>query len=614
MLEEVAGGKTDEGVGAVPAGPAARPRSAAARALPWLAGLALGITAAALVDRTLLASPPVEPPTLASLTYSGKDFGPSASPDGGTIAFASTRDGRSRIWIKQLATGEEVALTLGPADFAPQYSPDGTTLLFLRGGSPPYDLFRIPAVGGEPRRVASAITSAVSWSPDGRRIALTRSATSPNSPDILVSIAADGGDPREIARSPDRNLLSLRWSPDGHSIGAATSLRTNFAARQSIVAFDLSSGERQTLYEPGAGSILGGWDWNGHRSVLVAESTTQSGRGGMRLRSVSLGGASSTLMSLAQPSSWIDIAGQGRVVVDQLSLIANLGLWPRAEGADSGAPSRWLTRGTSVDRQPVFSPDGRRLAFNSDRGGDLDIWELEIESGAVRRLTLGAGDDWDPAYTADGRHLLWSSNRGGNFEVWIADSDGSGARKLSADGVDAENPTATPDGRWIVYASANPKQNGVWKIAADGTGASRVLAGTFTVPELSPDGRWISVVDLDRAQLRVVSLADGADIAAIDLAVLNVPLVQPGRSRWLPGSSTVVWLGYDPQTATSALLAQDIVAGRDTRATRRTLLVGRADVVPESFALSPDGKQLVVSANQGRSELTLVDGLRGVGR
>jgi serine/threonine protein kinase/dipeptidyl aminopeptidase/acylaminoacyl peptidase len=612
VLEEIAAGRTEELPAAVASVPS--PRSAAARAAPWLAGLALGALGTALVDRTLLTAPPSEPPTLASLTYSGRESSPSVSPDGGTIAFVSMRDGRSRIWLKQLATGEEVALTAGPTDQLPVYSPDGATLLFLRGSEPPFDLYRVPAVGGEPRRLASGVAGGVAWSPDGRRIALTRSAMAATNPDVLITVSAEGDDLREIARSPDLILLSLRWSPDGRTIGAWTNLRANFAARQSIVEFDAATGERRTLYEPEGGTLIGGWDWAGSRALLVAESTTQSGRGGMRLRRVdAAGGQPATLLSLTMPTNSLDIAGAGRVVVEQVAPIQNLAERPLGAGIEPGAAVHWLSRGASVDRQPVFSPDGRHLAFTSDRGGNLDVWELELASGAVRRLTTGAADDWDPAYSPDGRQLLWSSNRGGNFEIWIADRDGSGARKVTADGVDAENPTMTPDGRWIVYISANPQQNGVWKIGSDGKGATRLVAGALTVSELSPDGRWISVVDLDQAKLRVVTVADGADVATLDLPRYVRTGMQVGRSRWLPGTSTLAWLEFELEPGTTTLVAQEIAPGRDTRAARRRLFAGTPDALPESFGISPDGSRLVVSALENRSDLLLVEGLPGIG-
>jgi serine/threonine protein kinase len=624
VLEEMAAGRADETPTIVTAAPAAQsvsPRSLAARFVPWVAGVAIGAAAIALVDRTLLRPEPYVPPSLVSLTYSGRDSVPAASPDGKTIAFTSTRDGRSRIWLKQLSTGEEVALTSGPNDAIPTFAPDGNTLLFLRGVSPPFSLQRVSSVGGEPRRIADGVSSFAAWSPDGRRIALTRSSTVSGVPDILAILSADGGEERELVRLTDVNLYMLRWSPDGRAIGSWAQLRTNFAAQQSILEFDVESGSRRTIYQPAGGVLLNGWAWTGDDAILVSESVTQSGRGGSRLLRIHRrSGAVTPLLSLRQPSSALDVLGAGRVVIDQFAPTQNLAEVSLAPGArpstGSGGSEPWhrLTRGANVDRQPHYSPDGRRVVFNSDRSGNLDLWELELASGGVRPLTVSAADDWDPAYTPDGRQLIWSSNRGGNYEVWIAAADGTGARQLTRDGVDAENPTMTPDGQWVVYVSANPEHNGVWKIRADGTGAELLVPGTITIPDLSPDGRWVSYVDLDRNRLCVVTLADGAKIAEIALPTNIYSILQVGRSRWLPGTTTLVWLETEPGSNSTRLSAQQIAPGRDTRDTRRILVEGAADDTPESFAISPDGRTLLISIAQPRSELLLVEGLPGVTR
>ncbi|MEO8198704.1 MAG: protein kinase, partial [Thermoanaerobaculia bacterium] len=617
VLEDVVAGRSDELPAPAVAVAGVAAQSTVGRALPWIAGLALGAALLAVVDRTVLAPAPVEPPTLVSLTYSGKDVTPAASPDGKMIAFASTRDGSSRIWLKQLASGEEVAITSGPADSIPKFSPDGSSLLFLRGTAAPFELYRVSTVGGEPRRITTGVASGPTWSPDGRRIAIGRSTTSSGLADSLVTLSTEGNEEHEVARVADLLLLALNWSPDGARIGAWAQLRSNFAAQQSILEFDATTGDQRTIYQASGGTLLTGWAWCGPDAIVVAEAASQSGRGGNLLRRVERGaGTARTLMSLQNPVAWLDVAGSGRIVVGQTSPTQNLAEWTLAGNTGSeppAVPSRWLTRGASVDRQPVLSLDALHLAFNSDRGGNLDIWELETSSGAVRRLTVSAGDDWDPAFTHDGKQLLWSSNRSGNFEVWIAASDGSGARKLTADGVDAENPTATPDGKWIVYASANPAQNGVWKIRFDGSGAERLAAGPMTVPELSPDGRWISFVDIDANRLRVIALDGGAELVAAALPPPGLSAMQFGRSRWLPGSSRLGWLHSDP-TGANFLVAQEIAPGRDTSSSRQILARGTPDAPIESFAISPDGLRLFVSILQNRSDLLLIEGLPGVTR
>ncbi|HZI63551.1 MAG TPA: protein kinase, partial [Thermoanaerobaculia bacterium] len=125
-----------------------------ARALAWGAGLLIaGALLGLLLAPRLIPQPAVEPPSLTYLTFSGNDWGATASPDGRTVAFVSNRDGADRIWLKQLADGSEVALTAGP-DSSPRFSPDGSSLLFMRGvfGSGTA-LYRVALVGGEPRRL-----------------------------------------------------------------------------------------------------------------------------------------------------------------------------------------------------------------------------------------------------------------------------------------------------------------------------------------------------------------------------------------------------------------------------------------------------------------------------
>ncbi len=587
------------------------------RAVPWAVGFAVGAIVVGGLDRTLLSRPPTEPPRLVSLTYSGTDSQPTASSDGRMVAFASNRDGHSRIWLKQMATGEEVALTAGPSDADPHFSPDGSTLLFLRGAAPPFSLFQVAAVGGTARRVTDGVASSTAWSPDGKRVALTRASVPGGVSNTLVTLGPDGGDERELARVKEFALGNLQWRPDGGTIGALTTLTTNAVARQTIVDFDAGNGARRTLYEPGPDSVVGAWAWTGPKALLVSETASQSGRGGEgKLRRIETGGGSATLISLQEASLALCVAGPGRIVLDALSPTQNLFLSPITPGS-SAAPLP-LTRGETVDRQPVFSPDGKRVAFSSDREGNTDIWELDLASGGLRRLTTDKADDWDPGYTPDGTQILWSSKRSGNFEIWIAASDGSGARQVTADGVDAENPTMTPDGRWIVYASANPAHNGIWKIHPDGSSATILVKGAVNNPEVSPDSAWVSFADSAARRLRVATLKDGAEVANLDLPSIGagggLSGLTIGRTRWIGGSSTLAWVDYDIDKRAARLVAQEIVPGRDTRASRRLLVAGTFDDMPESFGISPDGRQILVSSFRNRSNIRLIEGLPGVTR
>jgi serine/threonine protein kinase len=154
-----------------------------------------------------------EPPELRHLTYSGHDFNPAASPDGRTVAFMSDRDGRQRIWLKELARGGEVAISEGPNDDFPRISPDGSMILFSRNVAGRPAIYRVAIVSGETRKLVDDAELG-DWSPDGRRIVYLHTKTESGSTSRTIEIAAaDGGEKRQIARIENHRLDCLRWSP-----------------------------------------------------------------------------------------------------------------------------------------------------------------------------------------------------------------------------------------------------------------------------------------------------------------------------------------------------------------------------------------------------------------
>ena len=140
-----------------------------------------------------------------SLTYSGHDSSPAASPDGKSVAFASDRDGVSRIWLKQIAGGGELALTEGSDDF-PRFSPDGSAIIFVRTTAEGSSLYRVPLLGGDPRKLVDNVTGA-DWSPDGRELVFTRFVSGDRSGSIVGIASADGTGAREVAFVAGRALM-----------------------------------------------------------------------------------------------------------------------------------------------------------------------------------------------------------------------------------------------------------------------------------------------------------------------------------------------------------------------------------------------------------------------
>ncbi len=610
--------------------PASGARESWRRALP-LAWAAAGVLVGALAMKWLGTPAPSEPPRTRALTFSGQDRDPAASPDGRLVAFASSRDGVSRIWIKQLQGGGEAPLTAGP-DRAPRFSPDGSSVLFIRTDAVTRSVYRIGLVGGEPRKLVEDAFLA-DWLPDGATIAFARLRA--------PQLAAGGGAPRRLASlvgvrelssgrerilySPEERAVSgLRVSPDGRTLALIEGpfvLNTRF----ELVLIDVASGSVRKAIEPG--NPLGCLAWSGAGRLSLARAGSPLGDGSGTPSRIFLFDAgrreertllfTSGLFPLAgtdSRSATCDGLGPGRLVLDQVEWRLNLSEVFLSSGA--GTP-RLLTSGNSRDRQPAYAPDASRIVFTSNRSGNMDLWMLETRSGALRQLTDDPAQDWDPGFTPDGRHVLWSSDRSGHLEIWMAGADGSGARQLTRDGVDAENPNATRDGRYVVYTSGNPERLGVWRIRPDGTEDKQIVPGAALVPEIAPDGRKVLLVTDARDGQRLIRVAD---IETGALVPFQIEVTWPtsasgqilyGRARWTPDGRRIAFIGSNAE-GRSGVFLQDYVPGRDTSATRRVLTGFAPDTLTESLGVSPDGRSLVVATLQEYSSLTLAEGLAGL--
>jgi Tol biopolymer transport system component len=603
-------------------GPASRRAGARSRAAAALLAAAMaGAGILAVVSRPAAKAPPA----FRYLTHSGGDWSVDVSPDGRLIAFVSTRDGRRRIWLKQVTTGAEAALTdggAGVADDHPRFSPDGSAVLFARTepGQRPH-LAYLPTLGGAPRRLVEDAWAG-DWSPDGTRLVFLRNSGDLALPVRVLGLAgARGEDPREVERFEALAANPPRWSPD--STRVAVTLANGAALFWSVLVYDVGAGARRTLSPPQPTGTLSPAVWiDGGRALLYSQSDATEGStsGSLVKQDARMGAARTLLHALGLGGGSVDVAGRGAVAFTATRVSGNLrevAVPGAAPGASREPPvPRWLTRGDSDDRQATYAPDGERIVFSSNRDGQLDVWEVSTRTGSLRRLTDSPAEDWDPRLAPSGA-LLWSSRRSGAFEIWMAERDGSAPRQVTRDGVDSENPAITPDGQWIVYASHDPARRGLWKIRTDGSGAAQLSSGSHGLPEVSPDGTLVlyGAFTPPFMTIYVLRLADGSpvpfQIRLSDSRTRNETGFIRGRPRWMPDGRAIAFLDVDAQ-GRSGIYVQDFVPGSDTRATRRALAGFEAEALTESYGLSPDGTRLTLTIRERTSHIVLVNGVDGV--
>jgi Tol biopolymer transport system component len=157
-----------------------------------------------------------------------------------------------------------------------------------------------------------------------------------------------------------------------------------------------------------------------------------------------------------------------------------------------------------------WSPDGRRLAYCAERGGQYDIYTIDIDGGPETRLTDTPGLDDGPEYSPDGRHIWFNSTRSGLMQVWRMNADGSEPTHMVREDRNSWFPHVSPDGRRVVYVAYGrddvapgdhpPDRQVEIRLASAEGGESRVIAqlfggqGTMNVNSWSPDGRRIAFV------------------------------------------------------------------------------------------------------------------------
>ena len=190
-----------------------------------------------------------------------------------------------------------------------------------------------------------------------------------------------------------------------------------------------------------------------------------------------------------------------------------------------------LTTTSSTDGGPVWSPDDSKIAFYSDRDGNMEVYVMNADGSDQRRLTDDPADDivWD--WSPDGAKISFASNRDGNHEIYVMNADGSNQRRLTDHPGDDMYPAWSPDGTRLVYASGNETRMDIFVMNMDGTDPIQLtlnsgqnfspvwrpeFAAATTSPALTPTPADLSVLSITYICNDGFSIAAGGKKILID--------------------------------------------------------------------------------------------------
>ncbi|MFK5953389.1 MAG: Tol-Pal system beta propeller repeat protein TolB [Desulfobacterium sp.] len=149
-----------------------------------------------------------------------------------------------------------------------------------------------------------------------------------------------------------------------------------------------------------------------------------------------------------------------------------------------------LTRSWGIDVSPRISPDGRKLAFVSRRGGTPQIYVKNLDTDGVMRVSFQGRYNTSPAWSPSGDKLAYVGIVKNKIDIYITGFDGAAPMQLTRDQGDNEDPSWSPDGGFIVFSSTREGASKIYVMTARGSEARRLvnLPGAQTDPQWSPGG------------------------------------------------------------------------------------------------------------------------------
>ena len=520
----------------------------------------------------------------------------SLSPDGNQVAY-SWREGRdsvAHIYVKLIGEGKPVRLTSGDkSDDSPTWSPNGRSIAFLRDLDPSGAIYNIPALGGRERQGTCVIytipalggaerqitegrfISRMAWSPDSRFLAVAE--RQPESESSSVSlIPVENGDRLVLTKPPNGKTRDMDpvFSPDGRLL---LFTRTTLHYRGGLYLLDLAAGYRPsgnpTLLRQESSDIAGAaWTANGSE-VVYALSENSFDHRLMRIRAQA-GSEPERLTFTGERAFWPAIAPRGKRLL-YMQVLDDIDIWQ----VHPGETPRSFISSTRWEDAPQYSPDGKRVAFGSDRSGLRQVWACDADGGNQVQLTrFDRGPSGTPRWSPDGRWIAFDHEEEEGWRIYVMASDGGQVRKLAQDEGGSTIPSWSGDGKWIYYTNNQTGRMEIWKRPAEGGGqAIQVTHNGGWVAFESRDGQSLYYEKYFAPGLWVLPVSGGDEKRVLESVARRNFVVMNDGIYYMPvsaadGSTTLRFRSFATTQDKEIALIKDVVNGLAVSPDRKTIL------------------------------------------
>ena len=562
------------------------------------------------------------------ITLPGLARYPSFSPEGDRVAFTWTgpKQDNNDIYIQQIGAGSPMRLTTDPAnDYNPVWSPDGRWIAFLRRDredTSRSELRLIAPLGGVERKLVEIripntyflSPPYLGWCLDSDCVVVANSVGERGT--ALFTVSLDTGEQRQLthfegvsgdtnpAISPDGKWLVFRRQSGGRWTGELYRLSLGLGLKPS--------GDPQRLTATALDAGYPTWMPDG-KAILFSTEAAEV-RGSLWRITMSGPNAPERLPFVGEDGMMPVVSRPQPGRASRLVYVRSFqdsNIW-RIQTSAPGAPASGLpVMAISSSRResvPQLSPDGRRIAFGSDRSGTWEVWISDPDGSNAVQLTLWETGAGAPGWSPDGEFIVFNGDSEEHGGIFVVSAAGGKPRNLTSHPGNYRRPSFSRDGKWIYFTSSRTGERQIWKVPSSGGEAIQLTSnGAFAAFE-SPDGRYLyynQTMERPSPLWRVPS-SSGVPVKVLDSVVLGAFAVIDRGIYYIDRPSGDGGLLYNDRPSGTTRLQYFDLASRQS-----TTVANDLGNVYLGLTASKDGRTIFYSrVDSSLDDLMLVENFR----
>ena len=458
----------------------------------------------------------------------GMEYAPTFSPDGSQVAFAwdggkTDETSPYDLYTKVIGSERVEQLTHKPATWiVPAWSPDGRTIAFARSGPGNAGIFMVSALGGPERKLADVRVKydrpiSLSWSPDGRALLYVTQ-------EGMRSVQIEDGSVRPIAAGAACDgTFTPTFSPDGRWIAFSCLQDETY----DLLVMPAKGGSPKKSVRVNDIPMPLAWSTDSER-ILYTENN--------QLFEVSKDGGPAHLLSFAhnaqQPA--VSLRGERLAYAEGTS---NVNLWRMDLGSSPGGATSLLSATSREERAPDISPDGRRIAFESERSGGHEVWLSNLDGSDAVQLSHFRSLTGTPRWSPDGKWIVFDSRETGKASLYLVDPETGVPRRIDVGDLLAEVPSWSRDGRWIYFHGGSDEGGAIYKVALQGGAPQLVRSTSGGNAQEAKSGRMLYFTSgMEDGEIHALDLDSGEERALRGMPRILTP------TDWVVGSKGIYFV------------------------------------------------------------------------